>query len=272
MTQKNSKRQSRRTHRSRTPSGGVLGRILIMLAVAAAVIFGVAIFFKVGTVEVQGNSMYSQKQIAEASGVEVGDNLLTVNKATAAGNIKALLPYVQNVSIALSLPDAVIIRVEESTASFAVQTDTNSVWLISASGKALERRDDIVFETAEKNGEEQSSEEGYPQIVGLVLHNPTAGTQVSAADAEALNAALTVLREFDGTGLLGHLRSLNVEKSYNIIVEYDDQYTVELGGSDRMAYKVQYLLAILEQLSEYQSGTIDLTLTEENAARFHPKA
>ena len=277
MTRKNQRRQTRQTHRKRTPSGGVLGKILIMLAVVAAVVFGVAIFFKVGTVEVQGNSMYGASQIIEASGVEVGDNLLTVNKATVAGNIKALLPYVQSVSIGRSLPDAIIIKVEESQTAFAVTTDTNAVWLISASGKALERRDDLHLNApdAQKPAKTETDEAEpcpYPQIIGLVLKNPTAGTQVTATDEAALSSALAVLREFDGTGLLSHIRNINVEKDYNIVVQYDSKYEIQLGGSDRMDYKVQYLLAILEQLSAYQSGTIDLTLSEENSARFYPKA
>ena len=63
-----------------------------------------------------------------------------------------------------------------------------------------------------------------------------------------------------------------VEKEYDMVVQYDDRYEIDLGSSDRLAYKVQYLQAILEQLSDFQAGTIDLTLSEANRAKFHPKA
>ena len=59
-----------------------------MLAVVAAIVFGVAIFFKVTTIEVQGNTLYSAEDVIAASGIEPGDNLLLVNKATTAGNIR----------------------------------------------------------------------------------------------------------------------------------------------------------------------------------------
>ena len=62
-----------------------------MLAVVAAIVFGVAIFFKVTTIEVQGNTLYSAEDVIAASGIEPGDNLLLVNKATTAGNILAAL-------------------------------------------------------------------------------------------------------------------------------------------------------------------------------------
>ena len=144
----------KRTNRSRAPARrpstqrrpvstgtGMGAKLLIMAAVVAAVVFGVAIFFKVGRVEVQGNTIYSSEKIMEASGLELGDNLLTVSRARVAGNVKAALPYVDQVSVGRVLPDTVVISVKESQLVFAAQTDTNTVWLISPSGKALERID-----------------------------------------------------------------------------------------------------------------------------------
>ena len=132
-------RKSDRSARRRENSSGVGGRLLIMAAVVVAVIFGVAIFFKVNRIEVQGNSLYSAQEIIDASQIQTGDNLLTLNKPEAAGRIQAALPYVESVSIGRSMPDTVIIDVKESSAAFAVATETNTVWLINGVGKALEQ-------------------------------------------------------------------------------------------------------------------------------------
>lgn len=340
-----SRRAARRQAGRRVPASNIAGKLVIMLALVAAVVFGVAVFFKVSRVEVQGNSLYSAEQVVQASGIETGDNLLTLNKATVAGNIIAQLPYVEKVSVGRSMPDAVILEVQESTARFAVMSDTNVIWLISSSGKALERYDgmtDVAAPTTQTPdtaaGETQTAaapieeaapadtvpeetapteqtpveeapaedtqaadasadtaadgdtapaqtaqretgdaasplaQTGIPYILGVTVQNPSAGSQVTAVNQAALDAALAVLAEFDGTGLLGHVASINVEKDYNIVVWYDDQYEIQLGGTEKLDYKVQYLLAILEQLSEYQAGTIDLTLTGDDVARFHPRA
>lgn len=341
-----SRRAARRQAGRRVPVSNVAGRLVIMLALVAAVVFGVAVFFKVSRVEVQGNSLYSAEQVVQASGIEAGDNLLTLNKATVAGNIITQLPYVEKVSVGRSMPDAVILEVQESTARFAVMSDTNVIWLINSSGKALERYDGLTDVTAAQmptdempvetpaedaaaetpitetpagempadtaQPEETSADStadapadetaadtaadgadtdpvqtatretgdaasplaqtGVPYILGVTVQNPSAGSQVTAVNQQALDAALAVLAEFDGTGLLGHVASINVEKDYNIVVWYDDQYEIQLGGTEKLDYKVQYLLAILEQLSEYQAGTIDLTLTGDDVARFHPRA
>ena len=340
-----SRRAARRQAGRRVPASNIAGKLVIMLALVAAVVFGVAVFFKVSRVEVQGNSLYSAEQVVQASGIETGDNLLTLNKATVAGNIITQLPYVEKVSVGRSMPDAVILEVQESTARFAVMSDTNVIWLISSSGKALERYDgmtDVAAPTtqtpdtaagetqtaaapieeaapadtvpeetapteqtpveeapaADTQAEDASADSaadgdtapaqkaqretgdaagplaqtGIPYILGVTVQNPSAGSQVTAVNQAALDAALAVLAEFDGTGLLGHVASINVEKDYNIVVWYDDQYEIQLGGTEKLDYKVQYLLAILEQLSEYQAGTIDLTLTGDDVARFHPRA
>ena len=87
------RRRQRQTEYRRT---GGLTKLLIMLAVVAAIVLGVAIFFRVHTVEVQGNTIYSSEQVVKASGVEEGDNLLMVNRAAVAGRIKAMMPYVRD--------------------------------------------------------------------------------------------------------------------------------------------------------------------------------
>ncbi len=273
MAMEQRKTQSARA--KRRPVRSVPAKLAVMAAVVAAVVFSVAIFFKVGRIEVQGNSLYSAEQIIEASALQIGENLLTVNKEAAAGAIRAELPYAEKVSIARVMPDTVVIQVQESTATFAVATDTNTVWLINTVGKALEKTDaKLVDKQAQQSifAEPIDLNELVPQILGVTIKNPTAGTIVTAVDQSALDAALEVLAAFDGTGVTSHIVTLDVEREFDIVVQYDDKYEIRLGGTQDLEYKVQYLLAILDQLSEYQAGTIDLTFTEKNTALFHPKA
>ena len=117
-----------------------------------------------------------------------------------------------------------------------------------------------------------SLQEQYPQIIGVTLNNPTAGQTVTAVNQSALDAVLSLFSELDGTGILEHTASVNVEKEYDMVLQYDDRYEIDLGSTDRLDYKVQYLQAILKELSDFQAGTIDLTLSEANRAKFHPKA
>ena len=239
--QSKANREARAAGKARQVRSSALGKLIIMLAVVAAIVFGVAIFFKVNTIEIQGNTVYSADQIIEASQIQQGDNLLTVNKALAVGNIKAALPYVEDVSIARSLPDGIIIQVRESVVSFAVMTDTNACWLVGPSGKALERIEPAAFNE-------------NPHINGLLISTPTEGEAVSSPTPTALAAALDVMKELDGTGLLEHIRVIDVEKEYDMSIWYDERYEIKLSGTDELAYKIRYLCSILDQLSEFQAG------------------
>ena len=334
------RKRSRSDAGKRRPSSGVGSRLLIMAAIVAAVIFGVAIFFKVNTVEVQGNTIYSAEEIRSASGIQKGDNLFTLNKEAAAGSIKASLPYVETVSIIRFLPDKIVIEVKESDATFAVTTDTNTTWLINSVGKALEQiADSSVDQTAgsvqteqpatpdtqtpsetpaenlsgeNTDGEEvqqpsespdaasgeqtqqpsdmsgnenntasefpladasaiQSDGRRIPRILGVTVNSPTAGSVVTATNPASLSAALAVIAELDGTGLLDHIVSINVEKEYDIVMQYDERYEIRLGGTEELDYKIDYLTVILSKLSDFQAGVIDLTFSDSSEARFYSK-
>ena len=333
------RRSGRSDAGKRRPGSGVGSRLLIMAAIVAAVIFGVAIFFKVNTVEVQGNVIYAAEEIRSASGIQKGDNLFTLNKEAAAGSIKASLPYVETVSIIRFLPDKIVIEVKESDATFAVTTDTNTTWLINSVGKALEQisdsapdstltaeptapdaeapveepveqpsenpdsenagedeahqpsenpdaasgeqtqqpsdtadtagRDTAAEASAADNSAIQADGKRIPRILGVTVNSPTVGSVVTATNPASLNAALAVIAELDGTGLLDHIVSINTEKEYDIGLQYDGRYEIRLGGTEELSYKIDYLTVILSKLSDFQAGVIDLTFSDSSEARFY---
>lgn len=255
---------SRRTRRRRQrykdrPSSGLLGRVLIMLAIVAAIVLGVAIFFRVNIVDVQGNVIYSADQVREASGVEVGDNLLTVNRAAINGNIQARMPYVQDVSVGLILPDTVVIQVKESEIAGLVQSDTGGNWYVNTEGRVLG----------------SSVEDFQGQIVelkGFTITAPQAGAAAVASEGqeESLSASLEVIRQMEGTGLIEQITAIDAAKSYDLLLYSGDRLEIMLGGTEQLDYKIQYLQVVLDGLEDYQTGIIDLTFDVEQVARFIP--
>lgn len=236
---------------------GFAGKFLIMLAVVAAIVLGVAIFFRVHAVEVQGNTIYSREQVITASGVESGDNLLMVNRAAVAGRIKAMMPYVRDVSVSPILPDTVVIQVKESDIAVLVQSDIGVAWYINADGRVM-----------------GSSVEGFRgQIVelrGVTITAPKAGNQAAPAEGqeESLQAALEVIRKMEGTGIIGQVTAIDAGKPYDLLLYCGDRLEIMLGGTEDLEYKLQYLQVILEDLEDYQVGIIDLTFDVEKVARF----
>lgn len=257
---------ARRTTRNRPKykrdtQSGVIGKLMIMLAIVAAIVLGVAIFFQVQIVDVQGNLIYSDEQIAEISGVEVGDNLVMVNRAAVTGNIEANLPYVQDISVGLVLPDTVVILVKESDVAGLVEADVGTKWYINSNGRIL--------------GSIDSGFSGQViELSGFTVTGPVAGQTAVATDGmtENMNAALAVLGSMEGTGLLQQITMVDAQKSFDLHLYCGEQYDILVGGTDELDYKIWYLQEVLNTLEPYQTGTIDVTLDEDRAAHFIPWA
>ena len=69
--------------------------LVTVLAVVAALVMGLSLFFTVENITVTGANVYSPWTVKEASGIVEGDNLLTFSHARAGAQIKANLPYVR---------------------------------------------------------------------------------------------------------------------------------------------------------------------------------
>ena len=234
-------------------------RFLTMAAIVLAVVCCLTLFFQVREIHVSGNHIYTEEQIAEASGISVGDNLVSIKKANAASLIRTTLPFVQSVHIERILPDTVEITVTEAEVTFAIRAQNETYYVINTEGKILEE-----IQTANASD--------YPNVEGLTVSAPTIGTTISVPEeeAEAAEAAYTLMGLLSDYGIAGAVRQIDVTKPYDLRLTYGSQYEVLLGGSDELSYKIEYLVVVLQELGEDQSGVIDLTFTEEKAARFQP--
>lgn len=109
---------ARRRHsnrRRRRGNFGFLYKLLSVLVICAAVVMALTLFFRVDTIEVTGTERYTEKDVIEASGIQLGDNLFLLNKYEAARSIAEQLPYIdiEDIRIRRELPDTLLIDVAE---------------------------------------------------------------------------------------------------------------------------------------------------------------
>ena len=60
---------------------------LSFLLVCVALVFAMGVFFRVQTIEVIGAEGYTAEEIIEASGIDIGDNLFFINRASVSSRI-----------------------------------------------------------------------------------------------------------------------------------------------------------------------------------------
>ena len=258
-------------------------QLITVLAVVAAFMIGLSVFFKVKVITVSGATVYSPYSIQEASGIAEGDNLLTFSRARAASQIRAKLPYVKSVRIGIKLPDTVNIEIKEDSVVYAIQDDTGIWWLMNSQGKVTEMANN-------------STASNYTQIVGVTLTDPAVGqigvaTERAAAPlestegidgtveettlptiastvvtgAEKLDVVLQILVAMEDNDIVGSIASIDVTYLDDIVLWYGTQYQVNLGdGTDTvhtLNYKIACMYDAILQMADYTTGILDVSFT-----------
>lgn len=249
----------------------LLVQLMTVLAVVAALILGLSVFFKVKVITVSGAEVYGAWTVREASGIAEGDNLLTFSRAKAAGKITAKLPYVKSARIGIKLPDTVNIEIVEEDVVYAIQSSDGVWWLMNSSGKVVEQTTNSAAKT-------------YTQVLGVTLEQPVPGemgvateevstqtdesgetVQLTLTGAQQLSAALEILQALEDNDIVGQAASVNVTRLNDIILWYGTQYQVNLGDGADTTHSIDYRIACMYdailQMAEYTTGILDVSFT-----------
>lgn len=208
-------------------------------------IAAVTLFFRMDHVVVTGVERYTEQDVLDASGMELGTNLYYINKNDVKKRIFTQLPYVEEIRINRKLPDTMLIEVRECRESAGVEYG-ESVWLISEGGKLLEQTD--------------AAPQGCPLIAGGVLVAPEASAQARFTEDEAYRAdvALTLLREAERRGMRGNISRIDISDETALAMDYLDRFTVRLPWTADIGYKLDSMATAIGYLEENETGRINL--------------
>lgn len=240
--------------RPRRP-GDISGIVMFLIVVVAA-IFVMSVFFRVSDIQVEGNTHYTDEEIIRAIDIEQGDNLFFFDRFAAVSRVFAKLPYIEQVSVERSLPNRVVISVEESEALAYLELGDEQ-WTLDHSckvlGQAAEGETDFLI-----------------PIVGISPGTLMIGEQMLTADedVELVEHLAQVLYQMEERGLASGVTRLDFSDPDNVRFSYMDKYTVVLGNSNNLEYKFGMFVAVLESLLDGDIGEIDVSDT--SAAHFRP--
>jgi cell division protein FtsQ len=241
--------------------------LLSIVAVVLALTFGLSLFFTVKQVEVYGAEKYTPWQIREASGLKDGENLLGISEARISSLIEDNLTYVNKVRVKIKLPDTVCIHVEELEVVYSVASDDGQWWLIRADGRVVDSTNaaeaerytklDGVTLTAPQIGEMAVATEAVPDTT-----DPDAETvPVTVTGAQRLRAAISVMIALESNSIIGQVSGINLENLNDLQLWYGDRFQVLLGDGENLGYKISAMKAAVDQMSQYQSGILDVSFT-----------
>lgn len=246
----------RRQPRRKKKSHGALYAPLAFIAICAALILGMSVFFRVSRIEVEGNVRYTADEVIAASGIDKGDNLFFINRISAGSRITTRLPYVETASVDRALPDRVVITVTESQA-LAYLTAGDDYWIIDRSCKLL----------TQAEGTELA---GLIRVDGLVPVDPTVGDVAAPETEDAPKVAYLaeILDQIQRRGMQDDITWIDISAAVDPTFDYLGRFTVRLGTQEDTEVKFGRLLSAVSLLTAGDTGTIDLSLDKK--AHFSP--
>ncbi len=220
---------------------------LSFLLVCVAVVFGMGVFFRVQTIEVEGAEGYTPEEIIEASGIDVGDNLFFINRASAATRIYSRLPRVEVADVEPQLPNRLVIHVKESYALAYVQQE-GTYWVLTGNCKLLQTAtpDELV---------------GLIQVFNIAPTEPEAGKAMTVAEEDSLKLAYlqSLLSAIEDLDMVQDVAQLDMSNPANPTFQYKNRFVVRMGSNDNTDYKLRMLLSSMPQFGEQETGTINLS-------------
>lgn len=247
-----------KNHRRRRGRFSFLLRLVCSLLILGAVIAALTVFFKVQHIEVSGSGRYDAQTVVDASGIELEDNLFLLNKYSIGQTICETLPYVEAVSIRRSLPDTIVIAVQECSAAAGLETQ-DGVWLISENGKLLERA---------------AVGEDRPTVIGIEPTDPTPSAQLSpdGENGKAVTVLLALLRTASERAMLSDLGRIDLSDPEAVRLHYLDRFTVKLPWDADIATVLRGMEEVVtEKLESNQTGEINfMNLADKGQINFIP--
>lgn len=227
--------------------------ILIVMLGAVATVLSTTVFFKAEEILVDNQSdRYSMEQIAAASGLSAGDNMLTAKLDKAAEDIEKNLPYIREANVRRKWPDAFFIEVSYTDTVLAVQKGGAFVY-IDVDGKVLET--DIAQPDA-----------SVAIVTGAFAGSAVPGSLVELTDEKTLSSLLQIISVLCENGITD-ITAVDVSNPTDIIVELDHRIEVKLGAASNAADKIAFGKAVIEKnMSGAKTKKLIIDLTTDAKA------
>ena len=73
------------------------------------------------------------------------------------------------------------------------------------------------------------------------------------------------MQEMSARSIIEDVQDIDLSDAMNPSFTYLDRFTVRIGENENIGYKLGMLMSAVEQLNDYESGTIDLSVDDKRA-------
>lgn len=219
----------------------LVGIVLLVVLIVLAN----TVLFNCTSISVSGNVRYTEQEIADISGIAIGENLLHINTSAAKKNIVSGLIYVDDVQVKKSFPTQITITVTEAEKQYCV-TEGGVTAAISQRGKIIEHCD----------------ADGLPVVKGYGAETLEPGAWLASKISGKSEIPDKVFKAADKTGLKD-ITLIDMTDKFNVKVTVGDRVILELGMADEVEQKFAVAVKLLEtEIGKDEYVTVNLTNPE----------
>lgn len=227
--------------------------VWVMLIVLVLLVVGGMVtteMFRITSITVTGNSIVSDKEIIELSGVKENGSMLMLKDEVIAENIsknrylKLICMVHDNHHVTLQVYE------REPVAYTSVR---GTYYVMDIRGMLLEQYASDV-----------NLKGRLLYVRNMNVHNCIVGRYIDLYDEEVMDAYLQLMLEFKAMSLMDTVSELFLEDLSNISLNTTSGFYVRLGDATELHRKLRAMVLTLEQLEEmgYAGGTVDVSVCE----------
>lgn len=217
--------------------------VLIIIFVVLAMIFlSFTYFFRIKTIDVSGNTLYTTEQVIEQSGVKMGDNLFRTDTEAVENRISSAFPYFESVNVKRNLASTLSITLKEATPAVSINYNDNEFMVVSTTGRILE----VGL---------SSPRDGTAEVYGMEMTELRSGTQYEDKDSIKKTVLDEIITESKKLGL-NKITKIGMTERTDIRLIYNGTIKIKLGSSQDIPFKLSYIKSVIDKLGEDYSGTL----------------
>lgn len=240
-----SKEDTRERKRRKRLSAYIVYYIIFgILAVVILTVLSTTVLFNLSKYRITGDTVYTEQQIIDAAGVNVGDNLILMDAGAVKDRLIAALPYVDKVEVSRNIfTCALEIKLNPATAVANVKKN-DRYYLVSENGrimdaelKAPDKNCVVVLgfdpEYAKSGDFLSVSDEGSRNMLTKLLRAVKTYDEIDDENEyeaqqkyDCVFALIELCKELD---ISGHIKTIDISSIYGIKLNYDNKLTLELG-------------------------------------------
>ena len=289
---KKKRRMTRAAIRRRRLMRRLTAFALLLCVIGVGIYLTGTMLFKISSIQVQNAdgavvqelAGYSSDQILSALGVQIEENIFSVDGRQKAAELEKVFPKLESIQVEREYPGTVVVRAAEATPSYAMQVQGG--WLtLSAGLKILDKTSDQPAGLTTLYGGEPVSETPGDQLTFEAAEPVADSTASSAADSsassdaaaepaadqrlESLHTLMTALETYD---LLDDVTRIEFEDTEQMVFLYQNRISVLLGTLNELDYKLklgQYVLLNQDGkgCAATDTGVLDLSHLSASSTR-----